>query len=151
MDSRISRDEKFMQQAEIEAKRGTCLRRGVGAIIVKDNHIIGTGYNGPPAGEPHCFGATCPLSPQGGCTRSIHAEQNAIIRANQELRGTTIYCTISPCLDCAKLIVDNGIVKVFYRHEHRCLEGISLLLDYGISVYRISEHSYIIEEIKSVN
>ena len=110
--NRPSWDEYFMQMAELTAQRSTCLRRQVGAIIVKEKHIIATGYNGAPKGLPHC-------EELGGCLRekleipsgerhelcrALHAEQNAIIQAatlGQSIEGATIYITHQPCIICA--------------------------------------------------
>ncbi len=119
-------DEYFMQMAELTAKRSTCLRRQVGAVIVKDKHIIATGYNGAPKGLPHC-------EELGGCLReklgvpsgerhelcrALHAEQNAIIQAAtlaQSIEGATIYVTHQPCIICAKMIINAGIKRVVIR------------------------------------
>lgn len=124
--NRPSWDEYFMQMAELTAKRSTCLRRNVGAIIVKDKHIIATGYNGAPKGLPHC-------EELGGCLRqklgvpsgerhelcrALHAEQNAIIQAatlGQSVEGATIYVTHQPCIICAKMIINAGISRIVVR------------------------------------
>lgn len=124
--NRPSWDEYFMQMAELTAKRSTCLRRNVGAIIVKDKHIIATGYNGAPKGLPHC-------EELGGCLRqklgvpsgerhelcrALHAEQNAIIQAatlGQSIEGATIYVTHQPCIICAKMIINAGISRIVVR------------------------------------
>ena len=124
--NRPSWDEYFMQMAELTAKRSTCLRRNVGAIIVKDKHIIATGYNGAPKGLPHC-------EELGGCLRqklgvpsgerhelcrALHAEQNAIIQAAtlcQSIEGATIYVTHQPCIICAKMIINAGISRIVVR------------------------------------
>ncbi len=124
--NRPSWDEYFMQMAELTAKRSTCLRRQVGAIIVKDKHIVATGYNGAPKGLPHC-------DELGGCyreklgipsgerhelCRALHAEQNAIIQAatlGQSIEGATIYVTHQPCIICAKMIINAGISRIVVR------------------------------------
>ena len=124
--NRPSWDEYFMQMAELTAKRSTCLRRNVGAIIVNDKHIIATGYNGAPKGLPHC-------EELGGCLRqklgvpsgerhelcrALHAEQNAIIQAatlGQSIEGATIYVTHQPCIICAKMIINAGISRIVVR------------------------------------
>lgn len=125
-DNRISWDEYFMEMAELTAKRSTCLRRHVGAVIVKDRHVIATGYNGSPRGLSHC-------GDRGGCLReklqipsgqrhelcrAVHAEQNAIIQAatlGQSIEGGTIYITNQPCVVCAKMIVNAGISRIVVR------------------------------------
>ena len=124
--NRPSWDEYFMQMAELTAKRSTCLRRQVGAIIVKDKHIVATGYNGAPKGLPHC-------DELGGCyreklgipsgerhelCRALHAEQNAIIQAatlGQSIEGATIYVTHQPCIICAKMIINAVISRIVVR------------------------------------
>lgn len=125
-DTRPSWDEYFMQMAELTAQRSTCLRRKVGAVIVKDKHIIATGYNGAPRGLRHC-------GDLGGCLRqklgvpsgqrhelcrALHAEQNAIIQAatlGQSIEGATIYVTHQPCIICAKMIINAGITRIVVR------------------------------------
>ena len=120
---RPSWDEYFMEFAKLTAKRSTCLRRQVGAVIVKNNHVIATGYNGAPTGVPHC-------SEYGGCLRqklnvpsgerhelcrALHAEQNAIIQAavhGQSIEGGTIYITLCPCVICTKMIINAGSKRV---------------------------------------
>ncbi len=125
-DNRISWDEYFMEMAELTAKRSTCLRRHVGAVIVKDRHVIATGYNGSPRGLSHC-------GERGGCLReqlqipsgqrhelcrAVHAEQNAIIQAatlGQSVEGGSIYITNQPCVVCAKMIINAGISRIVVR------------------------------------
>lgn len=122
-------EDYFMQIAFLVAKRSTCLRRQVGAVIVKDRHILTTGYNGPPTGFWHC-------DEQGGCPRmlnaipsgqghdtcwALHAEQNAIIQAAYHgvcIRDATLFCTNQPCNICAKMIINAGIVQVYYAEPY---------------------------------
>ncbi|MDD5921723.1 MAG: cytidine/deoxycytidylate deaminase family protein [Eubacteriales bacterium] len=129
VDNRPSWDEYFMEMAELTAKRSTCLRRKVGAVIVKDRHIIATGYNGAPKGLKHC-------AELGGCLReklgipsgerhelcrALHAEQNAIIQAatlGQSIEGASIYVTNQPCGICAKMIVNAGIRRIVIREGY---------------------------------
>lgn len=106
----------FMDIAGRVATRSTCPRRSVGAVIVVNKRILATGYNGAPAGMDHCTDVGC-LMMDGHCVRTLHAEQNAIIQAAQfgvSTRGAGIYVTSSPCLNCAKAIINAGIVKVWY-------------------------------------
>ncbi len=123
---RASWDEYFMQIAEIVKTRSTCLRRQVGAVIVKDNRIITTGYNGAPSGLKHC-------TEMGGCERerlgvpsgerhelcrALHAEQNAIIQAAMlgiSTDGSTIYITLQPCVICAKMLINAGIKRIVHK------------------------------------
>lgn len=106
----------FMDIAGRVATRSTCPRRSVGAVIVVNKRILATGYNGAPAGMDHCTDVGC-LMMDGHCVRTLHAEQNAIIQAAQfgvSTGGAGIYVTSSPCLNCAKAIINAGIVKVWY-------------------------------------
>ena len=119
-DNRSSWDQYFMKMAELAASRSTCLRRQVGAVIVKERHVIATGYNGAPKGLPHCGEIGGCLRQQLGVPsgerhelcRALHAEQNAIIQAAtlaQSIEGATIYVTNQPCSICAKMIINAGI------------------------------------------
>jgi dCMP deaminase len=118
--------ELYMNVAEAVAKFGTCPRAQVGAIIVKDDKIIGTGYNGSAVGEAHCTdpienGGGCILEERRGrqhCIRTMHAEVNAIINSRADARGGTMYCTHQPCYDCSRAIVNAGIAFVYYKKEY---------------------------------
>lgn len=118
-DTRPSWDEYFMGLAHRVATRATCPRAAVGAVIVKDNRILGTGYNGSPSGTAHCIDEGCIMS-RNHCIRTIHAEVNAILDALQRgsVRGATLYCTHYPCANCAKLIKQVGIIKVVYGRDY---------------------------------
>jgi len=124
--SRPSWDEYFMAIAELVSSRSTCLRRKVGAVIVKDKRILATGYNGAPTGLPHCLDIGClreklhiPSGERQELCRGLHAEQNAILQAATNsritLKGSVIYVTCQPCITCAKMIVNAGIKKIFIR------------------------------------
>ena len=122
-------DEYFMGIAELTARRSTCLRRNVGAVIVQNRHIVATGYNGAPRGIDHC-------AQRGGCLReelgipsgerhelcrALHAEQNAIIQAatfGHSIEGATIYITHAPCIICSKMIINAGIRKIIVGAEY---------------------------------
>lgn len=107
-------DEYFMDIARQVRERGTCPRLRVGAVVVKDKRIKGTGYNGSPPRFPHCDEAGC-LMIAGHCRRTIHAEVNALMECTpDERRDATIYITAQPCMECAKLIVASGITRVVY-------------------------------------
>ena len=119
---RASWDQYFMEIAEIVKTRSTCLRRQVGAVIVKDNRIITTGYNGAPSGTHHCTDVgTCqrielnvPSGERHELCRALHAEQNAIIQAANigvSTEGATLYVTLQPCVICAKMSINAGIKK----------------------------------------
>jgi dCMP deaminase len=122
MADRPSWDEYFMSIARIVAERSTCLRRHVGAILVRDRRILATGYNGPPAGLPHCDVTGCVREKMGVPTgerhelcRGIHAEQNAIIQSanyGTGISGATVYTTLHPCSVCAKMIINAGLTRV---------------------------------------
>ena len=124
-DSRPSWENYFMDIAMLVARRSTCLRRAVGAIIVKDKRILSTGYNGAPTGVRHCEEVGClreKLGIESGkmheLCRGIHAEQNAIIQAayhGVSLKGASIFCTNLPCSICAKMIINAGINKIYYH------------------------------------
>ncbi|MDR3708649.1 MAG: cytidine/deoxycytidylate deaminase family protein [Capsulimonadaceae bacterium] len=114
MSTRPSWDEYFMRIAIDVSTRATCMRRQVGAVIVRDRRILTTGYNGAPMGLAHCKEVGCHMV-NGHCIRCLHAEQNAIIQGayfGVRTDGSTLYCTAQPCNMCAKMIVNAGIVKV---------------------------------------
>ncbi len=120
--TRPSWPEYFMAITKTVAKRSTCLRRHVGAILVKDRRILATGYNGAPAGLRHCDETGClredssvPSGQRHELCRGLHAEQNAIIQAAYHgipILGSTLYCTNRPCVICSKMIINAGITKV---------------------------------------
>lgn len=139
---RISRDEQMALHALVTALRSTCGRKSVGAIIAKDGRIISSGYAGPPSGFPHCD-ASCKVasSAMGGCRRTIHAEQNAVAYAARHgiaTEGATLYCTLSPCENCAKLIISSGIIMVKYTEQYRDPSGIEFLQSVNISCQLIT-------------
>lgn len=113
----------FFQIAGLVATRSTCLRRRVGAVIVKDNRILSTGYNGTPAGITHCSERGCirteldiPSGERHELCRGLHAEQNAIIQAAYHgvcINGADIYCTNQPCIICSKMLINAGIKRIF--------------------------------------
>lgn len=112
---RPSIDEYFLKMAELVATRATCDRKHVGAVIVKEKRVVATGYNGSPRGTPHCTDVGHLLKVIGdkeSCIRSLHAESNAIDDAGRRARGGTIYCTVIPCYECAKRLINAGIVRV---------------------------------------
>lgn len=149
---RISRFHMFMNMAEVAAMRSTCQRGNVAALVTQGNDILAMGYNGPPSGDPHCLGNDCVLSDTGGCSRSIHAEANAISRARLKLKSSLedcdVYCTYSPCLECAKLIFNAYTNRFFYRYSYRLTDGLEFLLknSRSMGIYRISPAGYIISE-----
>ena len=128
MSNRPTWDEYFMEMAELARQRSTCLRRGVGAVIVKDNRVIATGYNGVPKGIRHCEETGClrqqlnvPSGTMHELCRGLHAEQNAIIQAacmGSSIEGGTLYCTTQPCVICTKMIINAGIKRVVIKESY---------------------------------
>lgn len=107
-------DAYFMAIARTVGTRSTCLRRSVGAVLVRDRRILTSGYNGAPRGLPHCQEVGCELE-NGHCVRAVHAEINAVVQAalhGVSTEGATLYCTSQPCYACAKVIVNAGVVRV---------------------------------------
>jgi len=111
-------DRYFLDIAFKVAERSTCPRRMVGAVVVKDKRIKGTGYNGSAAGLPHCTDEGC-LMLNGHCIRTIHAEVNALLECSpEERKGATIYVTDCPCAECSKLIITTGIKRVVFARDY---------------------------------
>ncbi len=125
---RPSWTEYFMSITELVAQRSTCIRRKVGAILVRDKRIICTGYNGVPKGIQHCLDVGCmrqqlgvPSGERHELCRGLHAEQNAIIQAalhGVSIEGTTLYCTNMPCSICSKMLINAGIVKIYFKEGY---------------------------------
>lgn len=143
-DKRPDWDTYFMEIAHVAATRSNCSRRHVGAIVVRDKRIITTGYNGTPRGVRNCFDGGCPRcagdSPSGdslGDCICAHAEENAIVQAAYHgisVKDGTLYVTISPCLMCAKMIINAGIREVVYEGEYRFTESTrSLFKEAGVT------------------
>ena len=126
MSERLSIDGYFMEIASVVASRSTCLRRKIGAVIVKGKQMVSTGYNGTPAGHPHCTDVGCarenvPSGQRSELCRAAHAEQNAInfaARYGIPIDGSTIYTTTYPCSWCAKSIVNAGIARVVFLDDY---------------------------------
>ncbi|MBR0254628.1 MAG: dCMP deaminase family protein [Bacteroidales bacterium] len=129
-------DRRYLEMAAVWAKNSYCTRRQVGAILVKDRMIISDGYNGTPAG----FENVC--EDENGVTKPyvLHAEANAITKvakSGNSSDGATLYITDSPCVECAKLIIQSGIRRVVYAREYRMVDGVDLLRRAGIQVEKI--------------
>jgi dCMP deaminase len=128
MEARPSYDEYFMKMAHVVSKRSTCLRRKVGAILVKERHILSTGYNGAPKGLKHCCETGClrddlniPSGERHELCRGLHAEQNAIIQAavfGVSIKGSILYCTNTPCVVCVKMLINAGVTEIIYAGEY---------------------------------
>lgn len=124
-------EEIFMELAVNLAKRSHCIKRHVGAVLVKDTRIISIGYNGPPSGTHNCDeefpDKGCSSDSKGSCSLAIHAEQNAILYAvknNTSVEGSTLYVTLSPCLACARIIFSMGIKKVIFLKSYADYKGL---------------------------
>ncbi len=134
-DVRPTRADVLLCVAYTIASRSTCTRLHVGAVAALDGRILATGYNGAPAGTPHC---THPKSE--ACQRSVHAEANVVAYAARHgvsLQGAELYCTDSPCYTCACLLINAGIGTVIFHRRYRDDSGLILLGDVGVKVYHI--------------
>lgn len=137
-------DEYFMEIAEVVAGRSTCLRRKVGAIVVKDRRILATGYNGAPVGLKHCMEVGClrelkgvPPGERHELCRGLHAEQNALIQAavyGTAIQGAVYYVTHQPCVLCAKVLINAGIKKVVFKGEYPDRMALELFKEAGVEL-----------------
>lgn len=135
-------DQYFMSIAELVAERSTCLRRQVGAVIVKNKRILATGYNGAPGGVAHCADIGCLRGKMGIASgerhelcRGVHAEQNALIQAatfGVSVSGATIYTTHQPCFICTKMLINAKIEKIVYKKEYPDALAVGMLKEAGI-------------------
>ncbi len=138
MDKQTRRDYLYMRMARTWAENSYCVRRKVGALLVKDQMIISDGYNGTPSG----FENVCEDEHNVSYPYVLHAEANAIskvARSNNSSDRATLYVTASPCLECSKLIIQAGIKRVVYGEEYRLTDGVNLLRKAGIEVVRLQE------------
>ena len=146
-EGRPSWDTYFMDITQLVAKRSTCVRRAVGAVIVKDKRILSTGYNGAPSGIRHCGDVGC-LRKEMNITsgerhelcRGIHAEQNAIIQAayhGVSIKDAILYCTNLPCIICAKMIINAGIRKIYYDSGYADALSQDMLAESGIDLIKL--------------
>jgi len=135
-DKALKFDRSYLEMARVWAQNSYCVRRQVGALIVKDRMIISDGYNGTPSGlENIC-------EDENGLTKPyvLHAEANAITKvakSGNSSEGATLYVTAAPCIECAKLIIQAGIVRVVYHDEYRVTDGIDLLRRVGVVVDKL--------------
>jgi dCMP deaminase len=137
-------DSYFLDIVELVSKRSTCLRRAVGAGLVRDSRILATGYNGAPSKLKHCLDIGClreqlkvPSGERHELCRGLHAEQNAIIQAALHgviTKGATLYCTNHPCVICAKMIINAGVVRIVIRDGYHDKLAGEMLKEAGISV-----------------
>jgi len=141
-------DEYFIAITKQVATRSTCLRRKVGAIIVKDKRILTTGYNGAPRGVKSCLEiGRCmrqemevPSGQRHEICRALHAEQNAIIQAayhGVQIAGSDIYSTTQPCVLCAKMLINAGIKKIYYYEEYPDFLALELLKEAGAELFKL--------------
>lgn len=123
------------------ATRSTCPRRNVGAVLVRDHRVIATGYNGAPAGQPHCTDVGCVME-NGHCVRTIHAELNALLQCAKygiATQGVDLYCTDLPCRHCARALAQAGIIRIYYVRSYDSPETIDLALSSGVTLIRVTD------------
>lgn len=151
--SRISWQQYFLAQAQVVSLRSTCTRLEVGAILVRNNRIIASGYNGSVDDSSHCIDEGC-LVVNNHCVRTVHAEMNALIqcaRFGVATEGTELYVTHFPCLQCAKHIVQAGIVKIYYETDYRNDElAIQLFAEANIAVEQVPLTDVVVEEHRNI-
>jgi len=144
---RPSWDEYFLEVAKLVSKRATCIRRRVGAVLVKDKRILATGYNGSPSGLPHCLDIGClreklkiPSGERHELCRGLHAEQNALIQASLygiSLKESTLYATNQPCIICAKMLINAGIKEVVIADGYPDKMAMQFLKEAKIQVRKV--------------
>ena len=148
--TRISKDEYFIKIAGLVSERSTCIKRKVGSVLVKDSHILSTGYNGAPSGFNHCTPETCvrqnlKSGEKPELCRGVHAEINCIIQAaihgTSILGNTILYSTHFPCMSCLKLIINAGIKRLVYREGYNMENKIKeeLLNESSLNVQQLSD------------
>ena len=143
---RPSWNQYFTSITRMVATRSTCLRRHVGAILVKEKRILATGYNGAPAGLKHCIDVGClreeasiPSGTRHELCRALHAEQNAIVQAAYHgisIAGSTLYCTNKPCVICSKMLINAGIKRIFFDEAYDDDLADAMLAEAGIEIMR---------------
>ena len=136
----------FMQITQLVASRSTCLRRQVGALLVKEKNILATGYNGVPSGITHCDVTGClreklnvPSGERHELCRGLHAEQNAIIQAAKHgtsIVGSILYCTDSPCIICSKMLINAGVIEVVFGRGYPDTLSLEMLAEAGIKFHQ---------------
>jgi len=135
-----------MEMAHVIASRSTCLRRSVGALLVRDKRILATGYNGAPSGLRHCEEVGClrekmgiPSGKQVELCRGLHGEQNAIIQGalhGVSLKESVLYCTTQPCVTCAKMLINAGVKRIVYEGEYADQLALDMLEEAGLELVR---------------
>ncbi|CAH2031242.1 deoxycytidylate deaminase [Trichlorobacter ammonificans] len=149
--SRPSWDQYFIDITHLVATRSTCLRRQVGALLVKNRNILATGYNGTPSGIRHCEETGClrerlqvPSGERHELCRGLHAEQNAIIQAARHginIDGSTLYCTTMPCIICSKMLINAGIRRIVYEGGYADELAREMVAESGIECCRFQRES----------
>lgn len=144
---RPSWHEYFSEITSLVAKRSTCTRRKVGAILVRDKRVLATGYNGAPSGVSHCIDVGClrdqlgiPSGQRHELCRGLHAEQNALIQAARyglAMEGSDLYCTNLPCIICTKMIINAGIRRVYYMDGYADEMSLAMLNEAGVELIKI--------------
>ena len=137
-EKQLAIDKRYLKMARIWASNSYCIRRKVGALLVKDKMIISDGYNGTPSG----FENKCEDDHDTTKSYVLHAEANAITKvakSNNSSDGSTLYITTSPCMECSKLIIQSGIIRVVYQEKYRITDGLDLLGRAGIELVHLSE------------
>jgi dCMP deaminase len=157
---RPSYDEYFMKMAYLAASRSTCLRRHVGAVLVKDKHVLSTGYNGPPKGLKHCDETGClrqrlnvPSGERHEICRGLHAEQNAIIQAavfGVSIKDSFLYVTNTPCVVCAKMLINAGVKEIIYDGDYPDDLAMEMLSDSKIILHKFKKDDSLMEK-KEIN
>ena len=146
-ESRPGWDDYFMKITRLVSERATCVKRKVGALVVKDNRILSTGYNGAPKGMKHCGEVGCirremsvPSGQRHELCRGLHAEQNAIIQAawhGVRIEGSTMYCTYQPCVICVKMMINAGMKRLVFSGSYPDELAASMLVESKLEVTRI--------------
>ena len=146
-----------MEMAHVVSKRSTCLRRKVGAILVKDKHILSTGYNGAPKGLKHCSEVGClrekldiPSGERHELCRGLHAEQNAIIQSavfGVSIKDSTLYCTNTPCIVCVKMLINAGVREIIFSGDYPDDLAKKMLIESNIDIKMFNNENS--PEIKS--
>jgi len=146
---RPSWDEYFLEVAKLVSRRATCLRRQVGAVLVKDKRILATGYNGAPRGLVHCLDIGCireklkiPSGERHELCRALHAEQNALIQASLygiSAKDSTLYATNQPCIICAKMLINAGIKEIVIYQGYPDKMAMDFFNEAKIKVRRVKE------------
>ncbi len=161
MEERPSYDEYFMEMAHVISKRSTCLRRKVGAILVKDKHILSTGYNGAPKGLKHCLEIGClretlnvPSGERHELCRGLHAEQNVIIQAavfGTSIKDSILYCTNTPCVVCVKMLINAGVKEIIFSGDYPDDLAKKMLSESGIKIKKFKNETPLkIEKMRKI-